>query len=62
MSSLTKVFAQNDVDVVFHLAGLVSFARHHKAALMDVNVDGTRNMFVAARDAGVNKFIHVRMI
>ena len=48
-----------DVDVVFHLAALARVQpsieeplEYHKA-----NVDGTHNLLVAARDAGVKKFV-----
>lgn len=43
-------------DAVIHIAGLIS---GDKAAFRRVNVEGTRTMVEAARQAGVRRFVHV---
>lgn len=51
-----------DIDVVFHLAGMVSFSIRHKKMLEDVNVLGTRNVLSAAVKNRVKRFIHVNSV
>lgn len=53
--ALFKAFA--DVDVVFHNVAQVPLARD-KALFQSVNVVGTANVLLAARDAGVRKIVH----
>ena len=45
------------VDVVFHNVAMVPLARD-RALFSSVNVGGTANLLVAARDAGVRKVVH----
>jgi len=47
------------VDGVFHMAALprVTFSVEHPLETHDVNVNGTLNVFLAARDAGVKKVV-----
>ena len=45
------------VDVVYHNVAQVPLARDHEL-LRTVNVDGTRTLLDAARDAGVGKVVH----
>ena len=54
-SGLTE--ACRGVDVVFHVAALAGVwgPREH---YWNINVEGTRNMLEAAKDAGVQKFVH----
>lgn len=49
-------------DVIIHAAGLVPelagrYGREQEARVFDVNVNGTRNMLVAAKNAGVGAFV-----
>jgi len=44
-------------DAVFHLAALYAF-RGDPAEFVRVNVDGTRNVLAAAREAGVRRIVH----
>lgn len=54
--------AMQDVDVVFHLAALVSITEDQSHLLQSVNVDGTRNVIEAARHANVGQFIYTSSI
>jgi len=51
-----------DVDVVFHLASLISIGSDSYEQVYETNVDGTKNVFKAASGAGVKKFIHFSSI
>jgi dihydroflavonol-4-reductase len=51
--------AMAGVEVVHHLAGLVSYERAHADRLNAVNVTGTRNVLEAAERAGVRRLVHV---
>ncbi len=46
------------IGVAYHVAGLYRFGARHRAALWDVNVEGTRSVLDAARRAGVGRVIH----
>jgi dihydroflavonol-4-reductase len=50
------------VDVVYHLAGLVSFWRKHKELLHRVNVAGTRHVLQEAARANVPRVVHVSSV
>ncbi len=56
MRSLTR-----EVDVVFHLAALISIPYSYRAAdsFVQTNVHGTLNLLNAANDAGVERFVHI---
>lgn len=54
--------ALNGSDIVFHCAGLVSFGRGQREALLDTNVKGTANMVDAALLAGVKHFSYISSI
>ena len=45
-------------EAVFHVAASVNFWSRGNDAQTRVNVDGTRNMILAAAGAGVGRFIH----
>ena len=49
-----------DVDVVFHLAALIAIPYSYLApdSYVATNITGTLNMLQAARDAGVQRFLH----
>ncbi|MBI4980890.1 NAD-dependent epimerase/dehydratase family protein [Candidatus Woesearchaeota archaeon] len=50
------------IDVVIHLAGLVSFWRKDKDKLFSINVEGTKNVFRAAVENKVGRFIHISSV
>lgn len=54
--------AMQDVDCVFHLAGMISILPGDADKLYQVNVEGTKNVLHAARMAAVGKFIYVSSI
>ncbi|MDO8480366.1 MAG: NAD-dependent epimerase/dehydratase family protein [Nanoarchaeota archaeon] len=54
--------ALTGADTVIHLAGLVSFSLKDKEALHRVNVEGTKSVLAAAREAGVKRLIHVSSV
>ena len=54
--------AMQDVDVVFHLAALVSITEDKSDLLHAVNVDGTRNVIEAAKGANVRQLIYTSSI
>ena len=54
--------AMRDVDVVFHLASLVSITEDKMHLLEAVNVDGTRNVLEAARQQHVGRLIYTSSI
>lgn len=51
-----------DVDIVFHLASLISIGSDSYEQVYDTNVVGTKNIFKAASSSGVKKFIHFSSI
>ncbi len=57
---LSPYFEQ--VDTVFHLAGLVSFSKRHKQLLYAVNTQGTENVARAATAAHAKHFIHISSV
>jgi len=59
-SSIAAEF--NSIDLVLHLAGLVSFSLKDKNALFKVNVDGTRNILRAMQQNNVKYFIHISSV
>ena len=54
--------AMQDVDVVFHLAALVSITEDKAYLLHEVNVGGTRNVIEAAKDAHIRKLVYTSSI
>jgi dihydroflavonol-4-reductase len=54
--------AMQDVDVVFHLAALVSITEDKAHLLRAVNVEGTRNVIRAAKDAHIRKLVYTSSI
>lgn len=51
--------AFTDAEIVFHLAGLVSFWRKDKKDLFDINVGGTANVLKECARVDVKRVIHV---
>ena len=52
--------AMKGIDTVFHLAALIAipFSYHSPDSYIDTNVKGTLNVLQAARELGIEKFIH----
>ena len=47
------------VDHVFHLAAFVTFNRYESDEAFRVNVEGTKSLLRASREAGVKRFIYL---
>ena len=58
--SLLELF--EDVDVVYHIAAMVSFHSADKATLFENNVHGTTNVVNACIENGVKKLCHVSSV
>ena len=54
--------AMQGVDLVFHLAGMISIMPGQDERVWQVNVEGTRNVLQAAREAGVRRIVHTSSI
>lgn len=52
--------AMKDVDIVFHLASLISipYSYIHPREVVETNVLGTLNVLMAAKENGVDRFVH----
>ena len=62
LDKASLIAAMSGVDVVFHLASLVSITEDNENMLYAVNVDGTQNVIDAARQTGVRKLIYTSSI
>ena len=51
-----------NVDIVFHLAAIISIQGNSKGILRKVNVEGTKNLIEASSEQGVKRFIHFSSI
>ena len=51
-----------NINVVFHLAGIVAFGIKDRERLFKVNLEGTKNVFQAAKHQKVKHFIHVSSV
>ena len=58
--SLVKAFS--GIDVVYHLAGIISILPGRNQLVQVVNVIGTRNVVQAARNAGVRRLVYTSSI
>lgn len=54
--------AMQGIDVVFHLAGLITIRAEQLALVEQVNIQGTENVARAALKAGVRRMLHVASI
>jgi dihydroflavonol-4-reductase len=54
--------AMQGIEVVYHMAALVSIVEDHAPLLYKVNVEGTRNVIEAARQAGIRRLIYTSSI
>ena len=50
------------VDVVYHLAGLVSYGKKHFEAMQKVNVQGTQNVIDACIHSNTQRLIHISSV
>lgn len=51
--------AVNGCDALIHLVGIIEERRSEGVTFERIHVDGTRNVVQAARDAGVDRFVHM---
>lgn len=51
-----------DIKYIYHTAAFVSFAPHDKKKMIEINVQGTKNMVNAALQNNIEKFCHVSSI
>ncbi len=54
--------AMRGCDAVFHVAALYSLWRRDRDAVLRTNVEGTRNVLRAAREAGVPRVVHTSSV
>jgi dihydroflavonol-4-reductase len=50
------------VDVVFHLAAVITLTNRNRDAVFETNITGTKNLVDAAMRCGVRKFVHFSSI
>ncbi len=60
VESLKRVM--KDVDYVFHMAGIVSIMPDEDELVWNVNVEGTRNVLKAAREANIKRLVYTSSI
>lgn len=58
--SLNKLV--NGCDIVIHCAAKISISSNNDASVYDTNLDGTKNIFNAAKKAKVKRFIYISSI
>ena len=61
VDALTRAIPEG-VDVVYHVAGDLSWWRHHAERQRRTNVEGTRHVVEAARRRGAKRFVHTSSI
>ena len=54
--------AMHGIDVVYHLAGMITILPGFDRRVWRVNVDGTANILAAARQCGVRRLVHTSSI
>ncbi len=54
--------AMKGCDTVFHTAAIISYWKKERALLMDVNVNGTRNIVDTCLEQGIEKLVHTSSI
>lgn len=54
--------AMRDIDIVYHLAGVISILPDKDELMWKVNVEGTRNVLAAAKKANVKRLVHTASI
>jgi len=58
--SLLSAF--KDADTVFHCAALIAINRSHVGIMNEINIQGTKNVLSACRQAGVRRLVHFSSI
>lgn len=56
------VDASKNVDAVFHLAGLIAYKRNDRAAMDEVNIEGTRNVIESCKRNNVKKLVYLSSV
>ncbi|MGD9900998.1 MAG: NAD-dependent epimerase/dehydratase family protein [Spirochaetales bacterium] len=59
-SSLFMAF--KDIDSVFHLAGIITIGAEDKKLLKSVNIEGTKNVLEAAKNAKVKRLVYTSSV
>ena len=54
--------AMNDVDIVFHAAGFISFYPSERNKMFKINIEGTANMVDMSLKKGVKRFCHISSV
>jgi len=54
--------AMDDIDLVIHAAGMVSFHSSDQDKLLEVNVEGTANVVNVMLEKGIKKLIHISSV
>jgi len=54
--------AMEGIDIVYHLAGVISIMPGHNEWMRKVNVDGTKNVLQAVKKAGVTRLVYTSSI
>ena len=62
LDTLSLDQAMEGIDIVFHLAGVISIMPGHNEWMRKVNVGGTTNVLQAAKKAGVTRFVYTSSI
>lgn len=57
-SGVAMAEACHGIELIYHLGGLYQFGARHRAELWRTNVEGTRRLLAAARNAGVARIVH----
>lgn len=60
LTSLNAAF--EGADSVFHLAGVVAYNKAQRSLMQKVNVEGTRNVIRACREAKVRRLVHLSSV
>lgn len=56
------VRAFEGIEIVFHLAGIVSILKEQRELLRSVNIEGTRNVIAACGKAGVRRLVYTSSV
>jgi dihydroflavonol-4-reductase len=62
LDPLSLEIALEDVDLVFHLAGIITIMPGENALVQRVNVEGTRNVLAVAKRMGVRRLVYTSSI
>lgn len=60
LHSLLQAF--QEMDSVFHLAGLIAYKRSERAMMEKINVVGTQNVIEACRATGIRRLVHLSSV